>query len=121
MRLDQLLQSSGITVGSVLPQQVVIDGMNLCQLIAGEALRNRFDAFADDGRKHRQVELRADLLCGGQRFERHLVKRAVALLQNGQDTAHRTLASNRSFSTSFAAASFAGPSKICERFVFSGR
>ena len=64
----------------------------------------------------------APICCaGGQRFERHLVQLAVALFQNHQNAAHMTLASNLSFSTSFAAASFGGPSKICERFVFSGR
>jgi hypothetical protein len=44
----------------------------------------------------------------------------ITLLENRQKAAHITLASKRSFSISCAAASFGGPSNICDRFVFSG-
>ncbi len=53
------------------------------------------------------------LLAGRQRLPRDAVPGARLLLHHDQNAAaHRTRASNFSFSTSFAAASFASPSRI---------
>jgi hypothetical protein len=83
-------------------------------------LRQRLHFTAQYGREHRQTQIRPYLLRRYDRFERRFMQRALTLFENSQNSAQKTLASNRSFSISFAAASFGGPSKICEFFVFSG-
>ena len=77
-------------------------------------------ALQEDARKPAaSLDRLSELLRGSQGFEGHPVPRAAPLLEDGQD-AHNTRASNFNFSTSFAAASLGGPSKICECLVFSG-
>ena len=121
VRGDQLPESKAVTIGRVVLQQRVVHGVDLRDLPARQRLRRRFRATARHGRKYRQIQFGAELLTGRQRFKRHLVQFAVPLFQYHQNAAHITLASNRSFSTSCAAASFGGPSNTCERFDFSGR
>src|SRR5882757_9461112 len=56
-----------------------------------------------------------------QSLEAHLVPRPATLLHHHQHSAHITLTSNFSFSTSFAAISAGVPVSISVFFCFSGR
>ena len=59
-------------------------------------------------------------LAGGQRLPTDAADAAFALFDYNQNAAHSTLASNFSFSTSAAAASFGVPGSICVVFCFCG-
>ena len=117
---DELLQRGGIAVRRVVFQQIVVDGVDFLQLLRRQFRRQCADPLPDDGRGYRLVQLACELLGGGQRLERHAIPGAAALFQDSQD-AHRTRASNFSFSTSLAAASFGSPSKSCVCLVRPGR
>ena len=73
----------------------------------------------DAGSEDRDLDGRAGLLSGSNRFPRRAIERPIALL--GDDKSHeRTLASSRSFATSCLAASAAEPEIICVCLAFSG-
>src|ERR1035441_142705 len=82
--------------------------------------RQRLDALSQYGRAGGSIEFPGQLLGGGQGFKRHAVPGAAALLHHCQD-AHMTRASNLSFSTSLAAASFGLPPKSWVCLARSGR
>ena len=94
--------------------------VDLFQLLRGKLGGQRIDGIAQHGRAGRGVQLARELLRGRERLERHAVPGAAPLLHYGKD-AHMTRASNFSFSTNFAAASFGLPSNNCVRLVRSGR
>ncbi len=83
----------------------MLDGIDAIELFAGQ-----FARLADNGSGYSLPDLRCELLAGGERLPRHPMPRASALLRDDEHAAHITRASKRSFSTSFAAASFALPS-----------
>src|SRR5581483_3145115 len=62
----------------------------------------------------------SDLLSCRKGLERHAVPLAAALFQNNQNT-HSTRASNLSFSTSWCAACFGSPEKICACLLRCGK
>ena len=111
-----------VTIGRVLPQQFVIDRMDLREPDSPRASAQRVP------RRCRALpRTRADPVPRRSAAPPPALpaRSCAALPSRCSRTARIPLtipvASNRSFSTSFAAASFGGPSKICERLVFSGR
>src|SRR6185295_12125859 len=100
-----------VTVGSVILQEIVFDGMNLGELL-GRGFRGcATDALTDHSGLDGQSQGLAELLSGGDGLRRHAVQFAALCFENDQD-AHRTRASNFNFSTSLAAEVFGSPSKI---------
>src|SRR5437867_12359605 len=93
----------------------MLDGINLFQLLGRELGGQRIEALSQNSRRGC-----AELLSGGQRLKGHAIPCARPLLEHCEDI-HMTRASNRSFSTSFAAASLGLPSNNCVRLVRSGR
>ena len=110
-------------VGRVLREQIVLDEEHFVELIAGEFVGERRDAFADDDGRKRSFGLLGDLLRGGQSLEADFVPLAFALLgdeKNFHGSTHSTRASWRSFSISFAATSFGEPVMNSVFLVFCG-
>ena len=63
----------------------------------------------------------AQRLPGGQSFQAGAAERAILVFDDDQHSAHSTLTSDRSFSTSCAAISAGEPVSISVCFCFSGR
>src|ERR1035438_253098 len=117
---QQLAKRRGVGVRRVLLEEFVVHQIKLGELFAGQLRRQGLDALPEYDRAGGGVELRGQLLGSGQGFKRHAVPHTAALLHYDQD-AHMTRASNRSFSTSWAAAACGFPSKIWVRLTRWGR
>ena len=105
---NQLLKRRGVSVGRVSCEEIMLDGVDALQFLGGKFIGEPADR--DGG--GRTTQLRGQLLSGREGFPRHAIPSAAALLRDHQNTAHMTRTSNLSFSTSFAAASLALPSRI---------
>jgi hypothetical protein len=90
------------------------------ELLRCEFVRKSGDAFADDEAGEAAASFRGDLLRCGECLEAGPVPLAIALLSDEQDLHPSTRASNFSFSTSLAAASFGVPVSISVFLVFRG-
>src|SRR5262249_46015844 len=139
--LKHLFESPDVAVGRVLGELRVLDGVHCFDFLRRDFGRHRSHSGAEHRDRNLLVELRGYDLRRNKRLERGLVQCPVALFGYQQNSiahfksslsestclnrkrrdAHITLASNRSFSTSFAATSAGLPSSISVRFVFSGK
>src|ERR1039458_1483787 len=108
---QQLPERGGVGVRRVLLEEFVLHLVELGELFPCQFRCQDVGALPEHDRAGGGVELRGQLLGGGQSFKRHAVPHTAALLHYDQD-AHMTRASNLSFSTSWAAASCGLPSKI---------
>ena len=61
-------------------KQIMLDEKNFLELVAGEFIGQRGDAFADYQAGERTAGLLGDLLRGGERLEAGLIPFAFALL-----------------------------------------
>ena len=109
------------SVGRVFFEQVVLDEKNFVELIGGEFVGERRDAFADDDGRERAFGLLRDLLRGGQSFKADFVPLAFALFGDEENFhGYRTRASCLSFSISLAAISLGWPVMNSVFLVFCG-
>ena len=113
---DELLQGGRESVSGVRRKQLVLHDVDAIELLAG-----KFPRLTNDGRRYGLPDQRSQLLSRRQRLPGHAMPNARPLLGHHQNPTHMTLASNRSFSTSFAAASFGLPSIICVCLLRCGR
>src|SRR5262249_49183211 len=108
-------------VGRVVFEQIVFDEQNFGDVLRGEFVSEPGDAFADNESGDSTARVFRDVLRGSERFEAGAVPLILALLSYDEDFhGYITRASNFSFSTSFAAASFGVPDKNSVFFVFVG-
>ena len=91
----------------------------LSNCFAGQFARQRRDSLADIAASTGCPSSLPICCAAATVSQRHAVPGPVPLFGDHQD-AHMTRASNFSFSTSLAAASFGGPSKICACLARSG-
>src|SRR5579859_3035366 len=118
---DGLLERDTVSVGRVVGEKIVIDGKNFGDGFGGEFFGKSANSLAKNCCDDTAVRCSGDLLRGGKRFEAGVVPLALAMLGDDEDFhAQITLASNFSFSTSFAAISLGVPVRNSVFFVFTG-
>src|SRR5580698_409875 len=96
----------------------MLDRIHPRQLLSRDFLSQRSDTRSDHGGLFGS-RFAGDVLGGRKSFPSHAMQPAVLMLKDCKNL-HRILASNFSFSTSFAAAVLGSPSKICACRDFSG-
>src|ERR1035441_5029729 len=118
----RLFKRVDVPVGGVLLEQRMLDAEYFAELFPAEFLGERPDAFAQNyGRAVGAELLRQHLACG-ERFLTDAVQAiSVLMFDDDQDSAHSTLTSDCSLSTSCAAISAGVPRSIWVHFCFSGR
>src|ERR1035441_348185 len=97
----------------------MLDAEHFAELFPAELLGERRDAFAQNHSRAVGVELLRQHLAGSERFLTDAVQRAVIsilMFDDDQDSAHSTLTSDCSLSTSCAAISAGVPVSIWVSF-----
>src|SRR6185436_12206276 len=78
--LDRLLQRGNVTIGRVLGQFVVLDGMNAFEFLPGDLRGNAPDGLSHQHRRQFLASRRCDSLGRDHRLERGLIQHSVSLL-----------------------------------------
>src|SRR5947209_2230959 len=116
---NQRFNRTRVPIRRVIGELIVLHRVHFREFFRRRLGRQWTDSLPCDRRLDWNAQCGAELLCCRECLPRHAMPLATLLFENDQD-AHMTRTSNFNFSTSFAAAVFASPSKIWVCLLFCG-